>query len=141
MKLYFYAYIVGKVLGINAPILVQKYVESSNTIYINDTTKDERKIVTLKISFFNTFNMFIHIFINIFSFCSMWARFDVHSIRKWKSIFSKKNFHRLWLRTQEQFKIFMSEKIHKIKKLLKFIFYHILNNIKWCLFSRAVSEQ
>ena len=49
MKLYFYAYIVGEVFGINAPILVQKFVESSNTIYINDTTKDERKI--LKISF------------------------------------------------------------------------------------------
>ena len=49
MKLYFYAYIVGEVLGINAPILVQKFVESSNTIYINDTTKDERKI--LKIPF------------------------------------------------------------------------------------------
>ena len=51
MKLYFYAYIVGEVFGINAPILVQKFVESSNTIYINDTTKDERKI--LKISFLN----------------------------------------------------------------------------------------
>ena len=44
MELYFFILFIGSALGINAPILVEKVVESSNTIYVNDTTADERKI-------------------------------------------------------------------------------------------------